>query len=52
MIRTLILIGALATATNSSAEERKWWPSKWGADDTLGSFNMLGPELTMKAVNS
>ncbi|MSR15991.1 MAG: cyclase family protein [Gammaproteobacteria bacterium] len=50
MIRTLLLIGALATATNAAAEERKWWPSKWGADDTLGSFNMLGPELTMKAV--
>jgi hypothetical protein len=33
----------------TQAEDRKWWRSKWGADDTLGSFNMLGPELTLRA---
>ena len=36
-------------STVASAEQDKWWPSKWGADDTLGSFNQLGPELTLKA---
>lgn len=50
MIRTLMLAAALVGATNATAEERKWWPSKWGPEDTLGSFNMLGPELTMKAI--
>ena len=48
MVRLLTLIIALACTGMTSAEE-KWWPSKWGQDDTLGSFNMLGPELTLKA---
>ena len=48
MVRLLMLIIASACTGMTSAEE-KWWPSKWGQDDTLGSFNMLGPELTLKA---
>ncbi len=36
-------------AAQSIVAADKWWPSKWGAEDTLGSFNMLGPELTLKA---
>ena len=43
-----IIIGMAISAPTASAEN-KWWPSQWGADDTLGSFNMLGPELTLKA---
>lgn len=50
MIRTLVLAATLVAVSDANAEDRTWWPSKWGADDTLGSFNMLGPELTMKAV--
>ena len=48
MIRTLMLATAIACSTTAVAEE-KWWPSKWGAEDTLGSFNRLGTELTLKA---
>ena len=39
----------LLLSSHVFAQENKWWPSKWGAEDTLGSFNMLGPELTLKA---
>lgn len=46
--RTLTLAAAIAFTGTATAED-KWWPSKWGADDTLGSFNMLGPEQTLKA---
>lgn len=42
-----IVIASLLSAT-ASAEE-KWWPSKYGADDELGAFNLLTPELAMKA---
>lgn len=35
--------------TDDLAGAEKWWPSKWGKDDTLGSFNMLGPEMTLEA---
>jgi kynurenine formamidase len=50
MLRTLMLTATIAcTGTATADENEKWWPSKWGADDTLGSFNMLGPELTLKA---
>jgi kynurenine formamidase len=48
MYRLLVLMMISASASLASAEE-KWWPSKWGQDDTLGSFNMLGPETTLKA---
>lgn len=48
MNRLVTLAIALMIAIPAHAED-KWWPSKWGAEDTLGSFNMLGPELTLKA---
>ena len=47
MIRYPILSLVLLMCSAGQAEE-KWWPSKWGAEDTLGSFNMLGTELTLK----
>jgi len=47
-LRTLgFLIGVICTSTVTAGD--KWWPSKWGADDELGQFNQLGPELTLKA---
>ena len=50
MSRHLTYLALLGFAVSAAAEPAdKWWPSKWGADDTLGSFNMLGPELTLKA---
>ena len=42
------LVTVLLAIATVSADD-KWWPSKWGPTDTLGSFNMLGPELTLKA---
>ncbi|MGR8919580.1 MAG: cyclase family protein [Gammaproteobacteria bacterium] len=48
MTRLLVVALALLMTGHAPAED-KWWPSKWGAEDTLGSFNMLGPEMTLKA---
>ena len=48
MFRLCTLALVLTTSTVAVAEEQ-WWPSKWGAEDTLGSFNMLSPEMTLKA---
>jgi kynurenine formamidase len=48
MYRTLILAATIA-CTGAAMADDKWWPSKWGAEDTLGSFNMLGPKQTLKA---
>ncbi len=47
-LRLFALTLALTLCVTTHAEE-KWWPSKWGADDTLGSFNMLSSALTLKA---
>ena len=38
------VIGALATLSPVEAEERAWFPSKWGAEDTLGAVNYLKPQ--------
>lgn len=46
----IVLVMAAILALPAAADQAQWWPSKWGPEDTLGSFNMLGPELTMKAV--
>ena len=48
MGRLTVWLIAMLVCVNATAEDQ-WWPSKWGKDDTLGSFNMLGPELTLKA---
>jgi kynurenine formamidase len=44
-----LLAAMLCAAAPLQAEEKPWWPSKWGKDDTLGALNMMGPELTLKA---
>ncbi|MEM7541829.1 MAG: cyclase family protein [Pseudomonadota bacterium] len=44
-----IALAASFIFSGSALALDKWWPSKWGADDELGAFNMLGPELTLKA---
>jgi len=49
MYRSITCALALGLSTTVGADEHQWWPSKWGAEDTLGSFNQLGPELTLKA---
>ena len=42
----LAVLGLVATA--ASAEEA-WYPSKWGADDTLGAINNLSPKKVVEA---
>ena len=48
MLRSMLTLAILLTMNAAHAADQ-WWPSKWGAEDTLGSFNMLGPALTLKA---
>ena len=48
-MKYLSVFAFLAFVFHSSNAAEQWWPSKWGEGDTLGSFNMLGPELTLKA---
>jgi kynurenine formamidase len=44
----LTLAGLLAAAAAVAAEEA-WYPSKYGAGDTLGALNELSPELVLAA---
>lgn len=43
------LTACLCLTLPSMAEEEKWWPSKWGADDRMGSMNLLTPEKAIEA---
>lgn len=43
------LAAALGACLVNAPAEDSWYPSKWGADDELGAFNMNGPELTLEA---
>ena len=44
----LLIFVAIALPTAAVAED--WFPSKWGADDTLGAVNEITPEIVMNAV--
>ncbi len=45
-----ILAGlTLAAGITGAQAEDKWYPSKWGADDEIGAFNMNTPERTLEA---
>lgn len=48
MNKILVLVFASLFAV-AQAEEADWYPSKYGAEDTLGAINNLSPELVMKA---
>jgi kynurenine formamidase len=43
------LVALLALAVSASAESETWYPSKYGAEDTLGAFNELSPERVVAA---
>ena len=48
--RTFALFAALALAAlGSVAQERAWYPSQHGPDDTLGAVNHLTPEMVVNA---
>lgn len=41
---------ALALAAGAAAAQERWYPSKYGAGDTLGALNNLSPEGVRRAV--
>lgn len=51
--RALLNIALVATAAgatiNASADEANWYPSKYGADDEIGSLNMLSAAKVKQA---
>ena len=47
MKTTISAIASVLLATSVWADN--WYPSKYGADDTLGAINNLSPELVVKA---
>lgn len=49
LIATLSLSLALLTTATASADEASWYPSKYGADDELGSLNLLSPAKVKQA---
>ena len=44
-----LALGAGHGAHSEKPEEHDWYPSKWGADDTLGSVNEITPEIILNA---
>jgi kynurenine formamidase len=49
-MRVLIWIAAVVAFTGFAKAEESWFPSKYGADDTLGAINELSPEGVLEAV--
>ncbi len=47
MLRSLLMILCMALPMSASSED--WYPSKWGADDTLGSVNEITAEIILNA---
>ncbi len=47
---TLLLTTLYCLSSPSIAEQDKWYPSRFGAEDTLGAINFLSPEKTLQAV--
>lgn len=48
-LKAIVAALTIAMGISSAQAGDKWWPSKWGADDELGAFNMNGPERTLEA---
>ncbi len=48
MFRILLVLLIAAVSSYSLADD-SWYPSKYGAEDTLGAINNLSPELVIKA---
>ena len=47
---TLLLLCHLPAARAESEDAESWYPSRYGAGDTLGALNNLSPEGVLKAV--
>ncbi len=39
----------LAAFLHAAAQAEDWYPSKYGADDTLGAINNMSPALVVEA---
>lgn len=50
-IATLVFSLIFFTVSASTKAEEQWWPSKYGAEDELGAFNLLTPDLAIKAAS-
>ncbi len=48
-MRAIIMCAAIVWSLVASAEEETWYPSKYGADDTLGAINNLSPDKVVQA---
>ena len=49
-IIVLAAVSAAALAAGAALAQERWFPSKWGADDTLGAINNLSPQGVQRAV--
>ena len=49
LIQRLLWLGILLSINTVTAHGQSWYPSKYGAEDTLGAINNLSPELVVKA---
>jgi len=49
LLRSILAVMAVVWAMPQQASEDKWWPSRYGADDRLGAYNLLSPEQVKKA---
>ena len=45
----LLVIGLTSIAAEAQADTENWFPSKYGADDTLGAINNLSAEKVLQA---
>jgi len=51
LITAFLSASLLFVSTATGAEEPAWYPSKYGADDELGSLNLLSPEKVKQAAS-
>lgn len=47
--RAAVLAIALAAIAPPASAQDDWYPSRFGADDTLGAYNLLSPEKVVEA---
>jgi len=48
--RSIIIAGLMLTFSGALAAAEDWYPSRYGADDTLGAINNLSAEKVLQAV--
>jgi len=51
MKRLVMLAASLVLAAAASAQDSSWYPSRYGADDTIGAANNLSADATKAAAN-